>query len=115
MARARIPDAIQRRELLEQELDAGRALKVAEAYLEEGRFFDALAFLDKAGDLDRLRAIRDEAIRAGDVFLLREAAARCGEEPDADTWRALAEAAASFGKDGYAQEARRQLAAREAT
>ena len=115
MARARIPDAVRRRELIEQEIDPARSLKLAEAYLEEDRVFEALAFLEKAGEQDRLRAIRDEAIRAGDVFLLREAAARCGEEPDADTWRALAEAAAAAGKESYAQEARRQLAAREAS
>ena len=37
------------------------------------------------------------------------------EEPEAETWRVLADAAAAAGKDAYAQEARRQLAAREAT
>ncbi len=115
MARMRMPDAIQRREILEQKLDPAKASTYAETYLEQDRVFEALAFLDKAGELDRVRTIRDEAIRAGDVFLLREAAARCGEEPEADTWRALAEAAAAAGKDAYAQEARRQLAAREAS
>lgn len=113
MARTRIPDAIERRELIEQELDAGRARKLAETYLEQERVFEALAFLEKAGDAERLRAIRDEAVRAGDVFLFREAAARCGEEPEAADWRALAEAAGSAGKESYAQEAMRQLAARE--
>ncbi len=115
MAKTRIPNALQRRELIEHELDAGRARKLAEAYLEQDRVLEALAFLEKAGDQDRLRAIRDEAIRAGDVFLFREAAARCGEEPDADSWRALAEAASAAGKESYAQEATRQLAAREAS
>ena len=114
MARTQMPDAIQRREVLEQKLDPAKALKYAEAYLEHDRVIEALAFLEKAEARDRLEAIRDEAIAAGDVFLLRESALRLGEEPDADAWRRLADAAAAAGKESYAVEARRQLSAREA-
>ena len=109
----KIPDAIKRRELVEQKLDAGRALKLAEAYLAKDRVFEALAFLAKANARERLAEVRDEAVRNGDVFLLREASVHLGEEPDAETWRALAAAAAAAGKESYAQEAQRQLAARE--
>ncbi len=113
MARNSIPDALQRRDLIEQELDPARALKLAEAYLAADRVFESLAFLAKAGADEKLREIRDEALRAGDVFLAREAGLRCGEEPDTDAWRALAEAARAAGKQSYADEAQRQLAARE--
>ncbi len=115
MARTRIPDAIQRRDLIEQKLDPARARKVADAYLEQDRVLEALPFLERAEARDELAAIRDAAVSSGDVFLLRETALRLGEEPDADTWRRLAEVAAAAGKASYAAEAQRQLAAREAS
>ena len=113
MARKAIPDAIQRRDQLEQKLDPAKALRVAEAYLEAGRAFEALAYLERAEARERIEAVRDEAIEGGDVFLLREAAARLGEAPDVRAWERLAEAAAAAGKQSYAAEARRQMAAGE--
>lgn len=112
MAKSKLPDPLHRRQLLEQELDAARALTVAEAYLAEGRPAEALDFLVKAGAGDRLRALRAEAVEAGDVFLLREVSVRVGEEPDAATWRQLADAAEAAGKMQYAHEARRLADAR---
>jgi hypothetical protein len=112
MAKNRIPNPLQRRHLLEQDLAPPRALAVAEAYLAEGRSAESLDFLAKAGAEDKLRALEEEAIASGDVFLLREVAQRLGEEPDADRWRRLAEAAEACGKEVYAHEARRMAEAR---
>ncbi len=108
-----IPDALKRRHWIEQDLDPARAARVAAAYLAEGRRFEALAFLAKAGDTDGIRRVRDAAVAEGDVFLLRESSGLLEEEPDLATWRALAENAASAGKDSYAREAARQIAAKE--
>jgi hypothetical protein len=108
MARSELPDALARREWLEQPLDAARALRVAEAYLAEERSAEAVAFLEKAGAKDRLAALREEAIRTGDAFLLKELCRALGEEPLADHWRRLRDAAAAAGKAGYAAEAQRQ-------
>ncbi len=113
MAKIRIPDPLRRRHLVESELDPARALGLAEAYLAEGRALEAVAFLVKAEACERLSALLEEAVAAGDVFLCREVTAALGEDVDAARWRALAEAAASAGKDHYAQEARRQAAALE--
>ncbi len=90
-------------------MEASRALGVAEAYLAEGRVIESVAFLEKAGAGEKLREIREQAVQAGDVFLLRELSLRLAEEPDASTWRVLAEAAEAQGKVSYAVEARRQL------
>lgn len=119
MARRRTPDPLSRRHLVEHPLDPARALKIARAYGEEGRGVDAVAFLRKAaaGDpsapaaaeaRERLAALRDEAAGEGDAFLLREASAALGEEPDAATWRRAARAAREAGKERYATEADRQ-------
>jgi hypothetical protein len=108
LAKHSIPDPLTRRLLIERELDASRALALAEAYIAEERWLEAIAFLRKAGAEDRLETLTQEAVRAGDAFLLRELSQALGREPDAQTWLALAEAAATAGRDRYAVEARRQ-------
>jgi hypothetical protein len=106
----RHPDPLRRRHLVEQEMDPARALLVAEAYLEENRAVEAVAFLVKAKARERLVELREQAVAEGDAFLLREISAALGEEADAATWRALGEAARAAGKDSYASEASRQAA-----
>jgi hypothetical protein len=108
MARPVLPNALARREWLEQPLDAARALGVAEAYLAEDRASEAVAFLTKAGATERLAALRDEAIASGDAFLLKEVCRALGAEASAVHWRALRDAAQAAGKASYAAEAQRQ-------
>ena len=110
MAKKKLPDPLRRRHMVEQEMDAGRALQLAETYLEEGRVLEAVAFLVKAEARERLAALREQAVREGDAFLLREVSTALAEEFDAATWQALAEAARAAGKDRYAAEASRQAA-----
>ncbi|HVP30523.1 MAG TPA: hypothetical protein VMW35_15315 [Myxococcota bacterium] len=109
MARRAIPDPLERRHLLEKELEAAQALPIAEAYLAEGRSVEALAFLRAAGATERLEALCGEAIDAGDAFLLRETCKALSRAPEAAEWRALAERAAACGKRLYEDQARRQL------
>jgi hypothetical protein len=106
--KAVIPDPLKRRHLVEEDLDPSRALTLAEAYLAEGRAAEAIVFLEQAEAEDRLAVVRDEAVEAGDVFLLRSAAAALGEEVAAETWERVAERAEAAGKALYAREARRQ-------
>lgn len=108
MAKSPIPDALERRHLVEREIPAERALRIAEAYLEEGREIEALEFLRKAGAIDRLAELRRQAVQRGDAFLLRSVAAAAGSAPTREEWEALARAAASVAKQRYADEGRRQ-------
>ena len=108
MAKKTIPDPLERRHLVERQLDPARALAIAEAYLAEERAQEAVAFLVRAQATERLEAVWRLAIQQGDPFLLREVAAALGRPPDGASWRELAEAAAAAGKDRYAAEARRQ-------
>jgi hypothetical protein len=110
MAKKKLPDPLRRRHMVEGELDPARALQIGEAYLEEGRAIEAVAFLAKAEAREQLAALREQAVKDGDAFLLRELSAVLMEEIDAATWQALAEAARSAGKDRYAAEASRQAA-----
>ena len=45
MAKTKLPDPLRRRHLVEGGVDPGRALQIAEVYLEEGRSIEAVAFL----------------------------------------------------------------------
>jgi hypothetical protein len=108
VARSRIPSPLDRRHLLERQLDSGRALAVAEDYLAEGRAVEAIAFLAKAGASERLEALAQEAVEAGDFFLLRAVCAAVGRDASGDEWRRLGERAEAAGKLRYAQLARRQ-------
>jgi hypothetical protein len=109
VAKTKIPDPLARRHLVERELPPAQALRLAEAYLAQGRELEAVDFLRKAGARDRLLALRESALAAGDAFLLRAVSAALGEPPDAAAWQALAEAAAAAGKQRYAADARRQV------
>ncbi len=110
MAKSKVPDPLERRHLVERELPPAQSLRLAEAYLAEGRALEAVDFLRKAGEKDRLSAVRAEAVAAGDSFLLRIVATALGEPPNRESWRQLAEAAEAAGKQCYAADARRQAA-----
>lgn len=114
MARSPLPHALARREWIEQELDPARALRIAEAYLEQGRVAESIVFLAKAGAGDRLRELAQRAVQDGDAFLLREACRALGEEPVREQWQELAARATAAGKERYAVEAHRQAERMEA-
>ncbi len=108
MAQTKLPNAIERRHLLEKELAPAHALRVADAYLAEERMVEALAFLKKAGADDRLREIAEQAKLDGDAFLMRQVAASLGVSPSAAEWAAAGAAAREKGKIRYAEDAERQ-------
>lgn len=114
MAKSPIPNPLQRRHLVEKDLDEKTASKIARAYLEEGRRNEAVAFLAKANDSEGLKALADEAVSLGDVFLLQSIAQLTGDEPDRATWIRCADSAEAVGKDRYAVTARRNAARSEA-
>jgi hypothetical protein len=108
MARPVIPDPLTRRHLVEGELDPKKALRIAEAYLEEGRDCDAVPFLGKAEAREQLEAVRERAVESGDAFLLRQASGALGDKPGPERWRSLAANARRLGKEVSARDAERQ-------
>lgn len=105
MARSAIPDPLERRHLIERDLAPDACTKLADAYLAAGRNWEAIAFLSKASAADRLRALRDEAVVAGDAFLVRELTRALRDETPAARWRETAAAARAAGKERYAAQA----------
>ena len=108
MAKTAIPDPLKRRHLIEQEIDTDQCLAIADAYQAEGRRFEALQFLVKAGASERIAALADEAVESGDAFLLKQIADAQSLEPGPERWAQLAAAADEGGFERYAELARRQ-------
>ena len=113
MAKATIPGPLKRRHQIEQNLDEGQCLAIADAYEAEGRIFESLQFLVKAGATERLRGAGELAVSAGDAFLMKQVADLLGEDPGAEQWQALAEAADAKGLELYAEMARRHARSSE--
>ncbi len=109
MAKSKIPNPLDRRHVVEKDLDAAAALAIAEAYLEQGRRVEAIDFLVKADASDQLAALGEQAVESGDVFLLQALSRQTGEEPTRDTWQRVAEHAEAAGKERYKVAALRQL------
>jgi hypothetical protein len=107
MAKKGIPDPLERRLLVEREISKEQAQRIADAYLADDRVWEAIAFLAKAGATERLAAVRDGAIAAGDAFLVREVTRALGDAVDAAQWLAVAAAADAAGKERFAAQARR--------
>ncbi len=109
MAKAKIPGPIERRHLVEKALPPDQARAIADAYLAEERWLEAIDFLKLAGAGDRLADLRQRALADGDAFLLRGVAAAQAKPPTRDDWQKVEAAAAASGRDRYALAARRQL------
>ena len=90
MAKSGVPNPLERRILLEKQLDPAHALRIAEAYLAEERVVEAVAFLRRAD--------------------AREACSALGRSPAGLEWQTVADAAGAAGKLRYAEQARRQQA-----
>jgi len=109
VAKSKIPDPLTRRHLVEKELPPDQARAIAQAYLAEERWIEAIDFLKIAGAGEGLAELRSRAIAEGDAFLLRAVANADGRPPTRDDWQKLAAAATANGRERYALEARRQL------
>ena len=109
MAKSKIPDPIERRHLVEKSLPPAQALAIAEAYLADDRYIEAVDFLKIAAADEQLAELRRRSVADGNAFLLRAVAAAQGVPPTRDDWQRLEAAATAQGLERYAVMARRQL------
>ncbi len=113
MAKSIIPSPMDRRHLIEKDLDETRCLAIADAYVDDGRASEAVAFLQKAGAEERLDVLAQEAVESGDAFLFKAVVDAQQRDPGAERWLALAAAAEAAGKPRYASMARRHARSSE--
>lgn len=109
MARSKIPNALNRRVLIEKQMSEAQMLQVAEAYLAEGRAMESLDFLAKANAREKLAELRAGAVESGDVFMLRATARAMAESPTREEWGAIERSASAAGRELDAASAQRQL------
>jgi hypothetical protein len=113
LAKMKLPDPLSRRHLLDGGLESAKALSLAQAYLDVDREVEAIDFLAAAGPDSNsearalLQKLQTVALEGGDVFLMRIASTALDEEPSAETWRVLAEAALGAGRPQDAESAER--------
>jgi hypothetical protein len=104
LANLKLPDPLSRRHLLDGDLEPAKAFALAQAYLEDDREVEAIDFLAAAGPDSNAEArevllqLQAAALERGDVFLMRMASTALDEEPSAETWHSLAEAATRAGR-----------------
>jgi hypothetical protein len=109
LAKAKIPDPLERRHLVEKALPPDQARAIAQAYLADDRFIEAVDFLRIAGAAEQLAELRARSIADGDAFLLRAVAGAQGQPPTREDWQKLEAAATAQGRERYALAARRQI------
>ena len=74
------------------------------AFLELGRWGEALECLSLAGHTQGLEDLMDRAAQAGDLFYWRMAAKALGREPDPAAQAALVQTARAAGKESFAAQ-----------
>lgn len=75
------------------------------AFLELGRWGEALECLAAAGHTQGLESLMDQAAQAGDLFYWRMSAKALGREPDPAAQAAVARAARDAGKESFFSQA----------
>ncbi|MEM4243210.1 MAG: hypothetical protein QXP44_00215 [Candidatus Bathyarchaeia archaeon] len=83
-------------------------------FLAAGWLYDAIDFFKRANWREGLLQVREQAVREGDVFLVRRLSKALGEETEAATWRRVGEEARRLGKLEFALEAFRLAQDRKA-
>jgi hypothetical protein len=107
LAKIPIPLPLERRHLIEKDIPAAQAVAIAQAYLDDDRVSEAIAFLVKGEATDELDALAKQFADAGDAFLVKQLLDASGRELDSTGWLAVAASAEAAGKEFYAEMARR--------
>lgn len=95
---------MQRRKLLAE--SSPRLGEAGRAFLQAGRWGEALECLDEAGDSGAIEELLQAAVKDGDLFYARAAAKALGRELDQAQLTAVAEAAGRAGKAKFEEAAR---------
>jgi len=90
-----------------------KLIGAGEAFLEAGRYYDAVDFFEKADARDRLAEMVEAAITEGDTALLLRVKKLLGEEPEPEELRRAALKATESGRSTMALVAYKRLGDRE--
>ena len=98
MAR-QLPDYREKQKILYiDKTPKAKLVEYGDAFLKEGRVFDALEFYGRAGHDEGLSTILARARDEGDAMLYQQALKALGREADGAEWREVARRAEARGK-----------------
>ena len=94
-----------RKVLYESEVSSDRLQALAEQFVQAGQLSDAVECYRKAGAVEQLEALVDEAVAQGDTFLCEQIASAIGRTLAEEQWAGVGKQAMEKGKYGYALRA----------
>jgi NTP pyrophosphatase (non-canonical NTP hydrolase) len=111
MAKEQLLGAVERRRMCQ---DGSAGLKSAgQAYLDTGRWGEALECFEALKDLDGAAMLASLAIEAGDVFYYKQAKRLLGQEASINDLKQLAQKAVEMGKNAFASTAEQLISHEE--
>jgi len=91
--------------LYSKEISPERRVKIAELLIQEGKYCEALEYLEQAKDEGKIKEVMEKAVEEGDYFSLAYAEKVSGLKVEADRWNRLGAQAEKLGKYSYALKA----------
>ena len=91
--------------LYSKDISTERRVKIAELLIQEGKYCEALEYLEQAKDEAKIREVMEKAVEQGDYFTLAYAEKVSGLKVEAAMWNRLGEKAENLGKYSYALKA----------
>ena len=97
--------AEKQRLLYSKDISPERRVKIAELLIQQGKYCEAVEYLEQAKDESKIREVMEKAVEEGDYFLLAYAEKISGLKVEAEQWNQLGIAAEKLGKYSYALKA----------
>ena len=91
--------------LYSKDISAERRVKIAELLIQQGKYCEALEYLEQAKEESKIRELMEKAVEEGDYFSLAYAEKVSGLKVEADRWNRLGAEAEQLGKYSYALKA----------
>ena len=91
--------------LYSKDISPQRRVRIAELLIQEGKYCEALEFLEQAKEESKIREIMEKAVEEGDHFVLAYAERVSGLKAEAEQWNRLGAKAEKLGKYSYALKA----------
>ena len=114
--KAKFPDYKKKQKLLYIQKTSPKVLsRIADSLLAEGRVNEAIDYLEKLRDDEKLKEIKKEALESGDLFSFERVVRILEEEITQKEWESLGDQAMQDKKYRYAQDAYRKAGAKDKT
>jgi len=99
-------DMLEKQRLLySEDVPSERRVKIAELLIQQGKYCEAVEYLEQAKDEGKIKEVMEKAVEEGDYFLLAYVEKVSGLKVEAERWNRLGVMAEKLGKYSYALKA----------